>query len=111
MYTSYLSSGDSSQIMDFTANPIWTCQNSVVYSDDVIKHGKVISISSGRIYSTFYHVMISLCLPDVNHCEMGSEVQVLWGDNIHTQKLIRATMSRCPFLDLPRNKDIEVNCI
>ena len=82
-------------------NTIWADQ---VLGDD----GELIGITSGRCYSFYYREMISLCSIDVAHAELGREVTVLWGDPGTRQKKVRATVSRFPFLDAPRNQEIDV---
>lgn len=82
-----------------------------IYADQVLKHGKFVGVSSGRIYSYYYREMISLCSIDVDQGELGNEVTVLWGDPGTRQKEIRATVSRFPFLNEDRNENVDVSTI
>ena len=98
------------QYMDWPANPIWQPgAMSTVISDEVQVDGRCVGISSGRMFSAFYGQMISLGVIDADHSSLGSEVTVLWGNPGADQRLIRATVSRYPYLQLPRNRDIDVS--
>lgn len=79
-----------------------------IHADLVLKDGKQVGVSSGRVYSQYYREMISMCVLDIEHAELGTEVAVLWGEPGTRQKEIRATVSRYPFLDLDRNENIDV---
>jgi glycine cleavage system aminomethyltransferase T len=82
------------------ANTLW--------ADQVLSDGKRVGVSSGRCYSVYYKEMLSLCSIDSEYADLGTEVTVLWGDDGTRQKEIRATVSRFPYLDAPRNQDIDV---
>ena len=81
------------------------------HADQVLKDGKVVGISTGRMNSYWYRKMISLCSLDTEYCEIGTEVVVLWGDPGTRQKEIRATVARYPYLDLLRNEKTDVSTI
>ena len=108
---SFFETGETYQYMELAANPIWTVNNSAVISDDVLKDGEIVGISSGRIYSFYSRSMISLCLVNIEYGEPGTELEVVWGEPGSRQKKIRVIVSRFPFLDLPRNKEIDVSCL
>lgn len=96
--------------MDWPANPIWQPgAMSTVIADAVQADGRKIGISSGRMFSAFYGRMISLGIIAPEYCDLGTEVSVLWGNPATPQRLIRATVSRYPYLDLPKNRDIDVS--
>ncbi|ROQ58968.1 glycine cleavage system aminomethyltransferase T [Rathayibacter sp. PhB152] len=107
VFASQFRSGHEHPFMDLAANPIWTGDNSVVHTDDVLLDGELVGTSSGRIFSSSYHSMISLALLDVRHTTLGTQLDIVWGDPGTRQKQIRATVARYPMLDLPRNKDID----
>ena len=111
IYASQFRPGADAEFMDFAANPIWTAHNSVVFSDDVFVGDTLAGISSGRIFSHYYHQMLSLALLDPEHAEIGREVKVLWGSPGTHQKRIRAKVARFPYLDLPKNGDINVRML
>lgn len=81
------------------------------HADLVLKGGKTVGISSGRVYSYYYRQMISLCTIDVAEGELGNEVAVLWGAPGTRQKEIRAKVERFPFYDENRNETVDVNTI
>jgi hypothetical protein len=71
----------------------------MLYQDDVFdKDGKLIGYSSGREYTLYSRQMFSLATIDVKCAEIGNEVQVLWGEPGHRQKMIRATVDVFPLL-------------
>jgi glycine cleavage system aminomethyltransferase T len=80
-------------------------------ADLVLKGGKTVGISSGRVYSYYYRQMISLCTIDVAEGELGNEVAVLWGAPGTRQKEIHAKVERFPFYDENRNETVDVNTI
>ncbi|MDO5688879.1 MAG: aminomethyl transferase family protein [Tissierellia bacterium] len=79
--------------------------------DKVLKDGKLIGISTGRIFSWYYREMISLAIIEAEHNSIGSEVVVLWGDPGTRQKEIRATVSRYPYMDENRNENVDTSTI
>jgi glycine cleavage system aminomethyltransferase T len=79
------------------------------HADLVLKDGKEIGISTGRMLSDNYREMISLCSIDSEYGELGTEVIVLWGDPGTRQKEIRAIVSRFPFLNGQRNQVFDCN--
>ena len=80
----------------------------IMYADMVLDGEREIGISSGRCYSVYSREMLSLASVDAAYATEGTEVEVLWGDPGTRQKRIRATVSRFPYLDLARNRDIDV---
>ncbi len=82
-----------------------------MWADQVLKDGKLVGISSGRMHSYFYRQMISQCSLDTEHSQLGTEVTVLWGDPGTRQKEIRARVARFPYLDEPRNEKLDVSTI
>ena len=48
---------------------------------------------------------------DIDKAQIGNEVIVHWGDFGHRIKPIRATVERFPYLDLPTNRDYDLNKI
>ncbi|MCY0977127.1 aminomethyl transferase family protein [Chryseobacterium wangxinyae] len=111
VYASQFREGDEYQYMDFPANPIWTANNTAVHTDIVQKNGKQIGLSSGRIYTVYYKAMISLGILNISDAVTGNEVEIIWGEPDSKQKIIRATVARFPFLDLPKNREIDVKNI
>ncbi|TGE35150.1 aminomethyl transferase family protein [Desulfosporosinus fructosivorans] len=91
----------------------FTQQNgrNVLHADQVLKDGKLVGASSGRILSYYYRQMISLCSIDTEYSELGTEVSILWGNPGTRQKTISATVSRFPYLDENRNEHVDVSTI
>jgi glycine cleavage system aminomethyltransferase T len=79
--------------------------------DRVLKNGKVIGVSMGRLYTKYYRDVISQCCIDPEYAKAGTEVAVVWGDIGKRQKEIRATVERFPYLDLAQNKDFDIDSI
>lgn len=77
-------------------------------TDAVLKDGKQIGRSTGRIYSYYYRKMLSLCTVH-SSLEEGEEVIILWGNPGTRQKEIRATVGRFPYLNEGRNQDVDVS--
>ena len=73
--------------------------------------GNVIGWSSGREYSLYSRDMFSLATLKTEFCEYGTEVYVLWGEPGTRQKKIRATVEKFPHLDMPQNRDFDIEQI
>ncbi len=74
--------------------------------DKVLKDGKVIGTSTSRCYSYYFRKMLFLSVIDVNFSQIGTQVEVLWGDPGKTQKVIRATVGPAPYKKDKRRMDI-----
>ncbi|MDR1249409.1 MAG: hypothetical protein LBK63_08925, partial [Treponema sp.] len=75
------------------------------------KNGNRIGISSGTTYSYYYREMISQCIIDKEHAELGNQVIVQWGDFGKRIKDVRAEVIRYPYLDLPRNENYDLSTV
>ena len=82
-----------------------------MYADQVLKDGKLVGVSSGRMQSYYFRQMISMCSIDAQHAALGTEVTVLWGEPGMEQKPIRATVARFPYLNENRNERLDVRTI
>jgi glycine cleavage system aminomethyltransferase T len=82
-----------------------------LHADRVLKDGKAVGVSSGRMYSYYYRKMISLCSIDTAHSALGTNVVVLWGNPGAPQKKIRAIVARFPYLNENRNDAVDVSAI
>ena len=78
------------------------------HADLVTKDGKPVGVSSLAVYSYYYREMISHTTLDLDQAHIGNEVIVHWGDHGSRIKPIRATVERFPYLDLPTNKDYDI---
>ena len=81
------------------------------HADLVTKDGKPVGVSSLAVYSYYYREMISHTTLDLDQAHIGNEVIVHWGDHGSRIKPIRATVERFPYLDLPTNKDYDIDAI
>ncbi|KQU38462.1 aminomethyltransferase [Rhodococcus sp. Leaf225] len=81
------------------------------HADLVTLDGKPVGVSSVAVYSYYYRHMISHCTLDLEHADVGREVIIHWGDHGQRIKLIRATVERFPYLDLPSNKSYDLSSI
>ena len=80
-------------------------------AEKVVADGKTVGVSTGRIFSPYYHKMISLCTMEAAYAEEGAEVEVVWGAEGSRQKLIRAKVTRYPYHSEGRNDTVDVNAI
>lgn len=111
VYASQFDADAEVEFMDFAANPIWTAHNSIVFCDDVMVGDSQIGVSSGRVFSYFYRKMLSLALLQPEYTQIGETVEVLWGRPGNQLKRIRATVARYPYLDLPKNAEIDTTTL
>lgn len=81
------------------------------HADHVTRGGAAIGWSSGTIYSQYYREFLSMGCVDLDATEVGTEVVVHWGDHGGPIKEVHATVERFPYLDLPRNSDIDVTAL
>jgi glycine cleavage system aminomethyltransferase T len=79
----------------------------VGHADYLLKEGKPIGYSSGTIYSYYFRQVMSMACIDVEHSEIGTEVEVQWGDYGKRIKSVRATVERFPYLTEGRNSDLD----
>ncbi len=88
-------------------------ENAIAKSKDFVMNsrGDVIGTSSGRTFSAFHGVMLSLATIEQEYTELGTEVIVLWGDEGTRQKKIRAIVVPTPYNTNYSNKTFDVNTI
>ena len=80
------------------------------HADLVTQDGVEVGTSSLAVYSYYYREMISH--PSSTRTgQIGNEVVVHWGDHGGRIKAIRATVERFPYLDLPTNKDYDLDAV
>jgi glycine cleavage system aminomethyltransferase T len=109
IYRSQFEPGEPYPNMDDPIHYQWTAPygTNTFWADQVLKDGKQVGISSGRAYSYNFRQMISLCSLDTTVTEIGTEVEVLWGNPGTRQKRIRAVVSRFPYLADNRNQAVD----
>lgn len=91
---------------DYEDNPCANLADKVVDSE-----GNYIGKSTGRIYTLYYKKVISMAFLDPEFAEEGTEVTIIWGDADHRQVPVKARVARYPYLDMPRNKDYDIESI
>jgi len=80
-------------------------------ADQILVGNQCVGMASGRCFSWYYREMISLAIIDPKYAELGTRVEVLWGDQGARQKRIRAIVSRFPYMDINRNESFNVSFI
>lgn len=108
VWSSMFENGEPYKLMDFCEDLAPYRGNGVISSDRVFKDGKEIGISSGRMFSPKRRQMISMGSIKPEFCETGEEVQIVWGEPGHRQKLIKAVISEWPYISKDRNENIDV---
>lgn len=99
VFESYFTpNGEPYSYMELPYDPFYGYDGLYLYSDRVIDNeGKLVGVSSGRLYSVYYNSMISLCALKIDAAEIGNEVKVIFGNEGEKQIEIRATVARCPY--------------
>ena len=77
-----------------------------VFADTVLCDGDVVGVSTSRCYSYYFREMLSLCVLDLEHCNPGSQVAVVWGRPGQSQKSVRATVASAPYKTDNRRVDV-----
>jgi vanillate/3-O-methylgallate O-demethylase len=77
-----------------------------VFADKVLKAGKIVGVSTSRCYSYYFREMLSLCVMDVDQCQPGNDVIVVWGRPGGPQKQLRAKVAPPPYKRDNRRLDI-----
>jgi len=81
-------------------------QRSLMSADKVLVSGEVVGVSTSRGYSYTFREMLSLCVIDLEHSEVGTEVVVVWGAPGGPQKEIKAKVAQAPFKTDNRRVDL-----
>ena len=81
-------------------------QRGFMYTDKVMKDGELVGLTTSRGYSYYFREMLSLCTIDLAHCEVGTEVTVVWGNPGGPQKEIRAVVAPAPYKSDNRRVDV-----
>lgn len=78
----------------------------------VLLDGEKIGITSGKVRDYYHGAIISLGIIRRDAATEGKEIQILWGSNGKTQRLIRATVARFPYYNGEyRNETFDVEKI
>lgn len=81
-------------------------QRGFMYADRVTSDGRDVGVSTSRGYSYYFRQMLSLCVIDVAHAEIGTEVAIIWGEPGEAQKTVRATVASAPYKQDKRRVDM-----
>ncbi len=112
VYASQLKPGEEFMFMSFPLETeYFRRRGRNHFADVILKDGERVGMSFGRTYSYYYRDMISIGPIAPEHNQIGNAVSIRWGDEGTRQKEIRATVARFPYLDLPRNEEIDVETI
>ena len=82
-----------------------------VYDRVLDMDGNKIGFSGGRMMDWWNKAMISMAIMDVDYCEDGTQVQVVWGEPGTHQKLIRATVAPVPYNTHLENRSTDVKSL
>jgi len=102
VYASMFKEGQPYQYMEIPRNPLGG--NMIV--DKVMKGGRMVGLTTSRCYSYYFREMLSLCSLDVDLCQSGTEIMVVWGNPGKPQKNIRATVAPAPYKEDKRRVDV-----
>ena len=101
VYASLMRPGPHYDYMDLPKNFLET-----IDTDTVFKDGKPVGVATSRGFSYYFRKTISHCVIDVEYSAPGTEVEVLWGQPGHPQKLIRAVVHPSPYKQDRRREDV-----
>lgn len=79
--------------------------------DHIMAGDEKVGFSSNRMFSPYYRKMISMAIVEPQYSQVGTQVEVLWGNPGTRQKRIRATVERFPLIDTDRNEKLDVSSI
>ena len=101
VYASLFRQGEPYHYMEIPIHQQW-----YMYTDKVLKNGKLVGVTTSRGYSYYFRQMLSLCTIDVEQSEPGTEVTVIWGNPGEPQKEIRAKVAPAPYKEDKRKIDV-----
>lgn len=100
-YASLYRAGDPVQPMELPRDLLGR-----MITDLVLVGDTVVGTSTSRCYSYYFREMLSLATVDVAVAQLGTEVEVLWGDPGPGQRRIRATVASAPYKTDNRRADV-----
>ncbi len=101
VYASLFRDGDPYTFMDIPRD-----QRGFMWADQVLDHHKPVGIATSRGYSYYFRQMLSLAVIDIDHADIGTEVEVLWGNPPGPQRRIRAQVAPAPYKSDNRRADL-----
>jgi len=79
-------------------------QRGFMWADRVERDGRLVGVATSRGYSYWFRKTLSLATIDVADAEIGTEVDVIWGNPGDPEKRIRARVDVAPFKP-PHSRD------
>lgn len=73
----------------------------------VLSDGKLVGVATSRSFSFTFRQMMSHCVIDLKKCEVGTPVEVIWGEPGKRLKIIRATVAPSPYKKDNRRADLQ----
>ncbi len=101
VYASLFRSGEPYHFMEMPRD-----QRGFMYADSVKIGSDTVGVSTSRGYSYYFREMLSLCVIDVEHAAIGTQVNVIWGEPGQAQKAVRATIAAAPYKTDNRRVDM-----
>ncbi len=92
IYASMFRSEQPYDMLEIPYPPTW-----VAHTDQVLKDGRPIGVSTTPGYSLHFRKVLSLAYLDVAHTRPGEEVTIVWGNPGTPQKQVRATVAPAPY--------------
>ena len=89
VHRSLFADGPSYTFMDMPRD-----QRGFVWADQIECNGLPVGVSTSRGYSYYFRRMMSLAVLNVADAEIGTQVEVVWGNPGDPQKRIRATVEK-----------------
>ncbi|WP_369138972.1 hypothetical protein [Modestobacter versicolor] len=72
-------------------------QRGFMWADRVERAGRLVGVATSRGFSYSSRRMLSLATMDLDSAEVGTEVEVVWGNPGDPEKVIRATVAPAPY--------------
>jgi vanillate/3-O-methylgallate O-demethylase len=72
-------------------------QRGFMWADRVERDGRLVGVATSRGFSYSFRRMLSLATLDVGTAEIGTELEVVWGNPGDPEKVIRATVAPAPY--------------
>ena len=109
IYASQFREGEPYKYMEM---PVAPNASPGAHADRVLDlDGNVIGVSSGPVFSKYYHHEISQTTIDIDQAQIGNEVIIEWGDFGGKIKQVHATVERYPYLQLVRNEKYDMTTV
>lgn len=78
-------------------------------ANSVLAQGREVGVATSRSFSFTFRQMMSHCVIDLDQSEVGTKVEVVWGNPGKLQKRIRATVAPSPYKKDNRRADLKAS--